>query len=297
MIKFTKLDLHDTFERIKNANIFWVIMATLMFVITIFTNSYRWWKLASLLDYKLSFFHAIRLYFESAFANNFLPSNLAGDALRAYELNALSTGITSWLKAASTVIMERIFGFAMMFLVMIFGLVALEFHPQINMPFTLKLALWLSFIATILGLLAYKLLLKLPFEFINKIKFAIQEYTKCKKSLLIIIFWTLITHLFLLLGNVCTSLAINNTYEHIPFWYWLIITPASTLISFVVPAVKGVGAKEASYVYFLGLLGVPSHDSLAIAFIAFIATLLCSLPGLSYVFRKLDLSRNLSHSG
>ncbi len=57
------------------------------------------------------------------------------------------------------------------------------------------------------------------------------------------------------------------------------------MLSFVIPAVKGVGAKEASYIYLLAFIGVSGSDALAIAFIIFLGTLIATLPGISIVFR------------
>ena len=89
-----------------------------------------------------------------------------------------------------------------------------------------------------------------------------------------------------LAGNVCSAYAMGVTLKALPFWYWLLITPASTLAGFIIPTVKGVGAKEASYIYFLGLVGINTETSLAIAFLSFLATTISTLPGITIAFRR-----------
>ncbi len=289
MIKFCDLDIRKTFTAIKSTHILWFIACTILFTATTFTNAYRWMILVRLLNYKLSFGKAVRMYFESAFSNNFLPTNFGGDAIRAYDLGKKDK---SWLRAASTVLTERFYGFAMMFLMIPVGLFIMKYTRFANaIPAQISLMLWLTFVGTVLFFGTYKLWSRIPLSIVQKMNYAVEEYTKCKKSLVKVVLWTLITHLLLLAGNVCSAYALGININQIPVWYWLIITPAATLAGFIIPAVKGVGAKEASYIYFLGLLGISSDTSLAIGFIAFIATTLSTLPGLSIAFRKIKFNK------
>ncbi len=289
MIKFCNLDLQKTWIAIQETNFAWFIATTVMFTGTVFTNAYRWMILAKLLDYKLDFSKACRMYFESAFSNNFLPTNFGGDAIRAYDLGKRDK---SWLKAASTVMVERLYGFAVMFCMIPVGLFFIRYTKFAHaLPPNVALALWFTFIATVVGLGSYKLWSKIPLGIVQKLNYAVEEYTKCHHSLRLVLLWTFITHLLLLAGNVCSAYALGVGTGEIPIWYWLIVTPASTLAGFIIPAVKGVGAKEASYIYFLGLLGIGSDTSLAIGFIAFVATTISTLPGVSIAFRKLKFNK------
>ena len=284
LVKVADLDLIKTWKAIQGTDIKWFVATTIMFMATTFTNAYRWWTLARLLDYDFSLFKAIRMYFEAMFANNFLPSNFGGDAIRAYDLGRKDK---SWLKAASTIVSERFFGFAVMVCMIPFGLLIMEFSQILGaLSQEIKALLLLTFAGLIVGIVSYKLWSKIPWGIVQKFNYAVQEYTKCSRSLRTVIIWTFITHMFLLAGNVCSAYALGVAIHEIPAWYWLLMTPAATLASFVIPAVKGVGAKEASYVYLLGFLGISADKGLAIGFIAFVATLIASLPGLSIAFSK-----------
>lgn len=288
-IKFLNLDLVETWETLKETNWVWFILCCLALLATLFTNTYRWMILANQLDYKLKYPEALKMYFEAMFSNNFLPSNFGGDAWRSYELGRRDK---AWLKAASTVIMERLFGFTMMFALMPIALIAMKFSPYKGaIPEKIELALWLSFAGMIFVYSTYFLWSKINFNFIQKIKFTIEEYTRCHKSMQTVILWTFITHVFLMLSNIFAALATNVGFEQIPFWFWFIVVPTSTLLSFVIPAVKGVGAKEASYIYLLAFIGIGSSDALAIAFLIFLGTSISTLPGLSIVFRKSEMKK------
>lgn len=298
VFKSSNIDIVNTVEKLKCTNLKWFLIGAAFFTITTFTNTYRWLKLASLLGYKVKYHHGLKTYFESTFGNNFLPTNFGGDALKAYDIGKADK---SWLKAASTVFMERLFGFTMMFSLVPIGLIISKYTTYKDViPLKLELSLWAAFLCLVLGLISYPLWSRIPLSFVQKIKFAVQEYTRCHKSLASVLLWTFITHIFFITGNIAMALAMRIEMSQIPLWFWFILVPASSLAGFVVPSVKGVGAKEASYIYLLGLIGINGDASLAIAFLTFLATVIATLPGVSIVFRKTKMpkmnSDNLENS-
>ena len=289
VFKSCDIDVIKTWEKLKDTNIKWFIIGCILLMGTTFTNTYRWLKLASMLGYKVNYFHGLKTYFESTFGNNFLPTNFGGDALKAYDIGKADK---SWLRAASTVIMERVFGFTLLFTQVPVGLIISKYTIfKDAIPHKLELLLWAAFAAVISVVLSFPLWSRIPLGFVQKIKYAVQEYTRCHKSLLSVTIWTLITHVFFVGGNIAMGLAMNIGTDQIPIWFWLILVPASSLAGFVMPSVKGVGAKEASYIYLLGLIGVGGDLSLAIAFLTFIATVIVSLPGVSIAFRKVKIPK------
>lgn len=288
LIKFARVDIKSFCEQIKNTNLFWFIVTVITCVIQIFTNTYRWHILTGLLGYKMNFSKALKLYFEGSFANNFLPINVGGDAIRAYELGKAQK---DWLRAASTVFVERLIGFIIMFSSLPIGLITLSLDSDTMGLFSPSLlySLWGIFILMIIGLLSYQLWSRIPFGFVQRIKYAVEEYTKCHKSMTKVFIWTFATHLLLLLSNISAAKSLGADTTLIPVWYWFIITPASTLAGFIIPSAKGIGAREAAYVYFLGLLAINSEKSLAIAFVSFIAAVASTLPGITIMFDKIKL--------
>jgi len=289
VFKSCDIDLVQTWSKLQETDLKWFIIGCILFLSTTFTNTYRWLKLASLLGYKVKYLHGLKTYFESLFGNNFLPTNFGGDALKAYDIGKADK---SWLRAASTVIMERLFGFTMLFSLVPIGLIVSKYTIYRDaIPAKLEFALWLVPAGALFGIISFPLWSKIPLNFIQKVKYAVQEYTRCHKSLLSVIVWTFITHILFISGNISIALAMGAGLDQIPFWFWLILIPASSLAGFVVPSVKGVGAKEASYIYLLGLIGVNGDISLAIAFLTFIATVIVSLPGASIAFRKVKIPK------
>ncbi len=286
LLKFAKLDPVAFFDQVKSVNVFWLAMSSLAFLIQIMTNSYRWNLLTKLLDYPLKYIRALGWYFQGAFSNNFFPTNLGGDALRAYYLGKDKK---DWLRAGGTVLMERVLGFLMLIFNIPVGLAFLYFSPVYErIPVLIIYAAWLLFASTVIGVLSYKLWTKIPFGPIQKLRFAIDEYTKCHKSISKVVLWTFITHVFLITANICAARAVGIGFYDVPAWYWFLLLPVAILVSFLIPSMKGMGAKEASYVYFLGLLGIQSEKALAVSFVILAAMMISSLPGFIGVMSRLE---------
>jgi len=280
--KVAKIDFGNFWQQINNTDMRWFSVALFFYLIQIFTNTYRWQILLKVLDYKLSYWRALQLYFEGTFSNCFLPINVAGDALRAYKLGREHS---DWMRAASTVLIERILGFTMMLTLIPVGLLCLQLSPQRDLvPLSLQYSLALAFMAMPAGYLSYALWSRIPVPFIIKLKYAIETYLKHYRKILKMILWTVITHAFLVLGNVFVAMSLGVGLDQVPLWYWLLLVPAASVAGFTVPSVKGLGAKEATYVYILGFIGISPDTALAIAVVAFSAYMITSVPGITIIW-------------
>ncbi len=291
--KVAKIDFHKFIDELNHVDPYWFSIALFFYLIQIFSNTYRWQILLKVLDYKLSYWHALQLYFEGTFSNCFLPINVAGDALRAYKLGREHN---DWMRAASTVLIERILGFTMMLTLIPVGLVCLHLSAQRDLvPMGLQYSLLIAFLMMPIGYLSYALWSRIPIAFIAKLKYSIEVYAKHLSSIFKMLTWTVITHGFLIAGNICVALSLGVGLDTIPFWYWLLLVPAASVAGFAVPSVKGLGAKEATYVYILGFIGISPDTALAIAVVAFSAYMITSVPGITIIWthgvsKKIDPS-------
>lgn len=282
--KYGGINFPEIWQNIKNTDPLWYGLALTAYLIQIFTNTYRWHKLTVMIDYKISYWKALKLYFEGTFSNCFLPTNFAGDALRAYKLGSQDK---NWIKAASTVLVERMLGFVMMFTLIPIGLFFLQ-HSEFKskVPIELEYSLLAAFAAMVIAIGTYKLWSRINIAPIQKINYAVGIYTSCHKSISKVLLWTFLTHLFLLAGNICAAQALGISLSDIPFWHWFLLIPTAALAGFVVPSVKGLGAKEASYVYVLGIIGIDTNTALSIAVLCFSSFLISSVPGISVIFNR-----------
>mgnify|MGYP002713051729 CR=1 FL=1 len=119
---FQNVDLIDIWEKIKQADPFWVIFAFLLVNASLVVRAYRWQILLIGLHAKVRFSRLVELYFAANFFNSVLPSGITGDVIRAVEVAQNVPGSV----AGGTVIVDRATGLMALFLL---ALLSLPFRP------------------------------------------------------------------------------------------------------------------------------------------------------------------------
>ena len=197
-----KFDPKSFIDKILQLDLRFFALASFFSVLTIVTNTYRWWIITKGFNYKISYWTGLLWYFEGMFANNFFPSNVGGDALRAFYLGTLKhaadkqdsenaeikdsrqadEGIAKskhyhdWLSAGLTVILERLFGFTMMFFFFPLSLIFIYSQNLAHtMPERLIQSLFILSIVPFFAFFGYKIWIKIPIPLaiFQKIKIAV----------------------------------------------------------------------------------------------------------------------------
>ena len=202
-------------------------------------------------------------YLLGFFWNNFLPSALGGDAVRALALRA-SSGRTD--VAVTSVLMTRVAG---LWSIVLLATVVALFHAtrvgwQATLPFLLvatgALIVTVGGTTFLLGTPISVLMRRLP-ERLNDWHAHLRTYGKQPVRLLQALGCALAIQLCAVAINAFTAQALN-----------LAITPGQLLVSIplinlaaIVPiSLGGFGVREGSYLYFLGLVGVGLFATLAV---------------------------------
>jgi uncharacterized membrane protein YbhN (UPF0104 family) len=118
---FWKIGLGETLAALRRADLRYLLVAFLLFVLSLGIRAYRWLVLIRGLDPRVPFGRLLRLYFVGQFFNTFLPSAFGGDVVRALEL----TQDTDTSAAIGTVLLDRMTGLLVLF---VMGLAALPFY-------------------------------------------------------------------------------------------------------------------------------------------------------------------------
>jgi glycosyltransferase 2 family protein len=95
-------------EVLFNADLIWVLLASLLFFISVVAGAYQWYLLLRIQGIQFRFRDCFRTYYSGMFLNNFLPGTVGGDALRVYEVQK---GMEGWGKAAAATFLDRLIGF------------------------------------------------------------------------------------------------------------------------------------------------------------------------------------------
>ena len=116
---FAVTDTTEIFDRLKEADLAWLSVAFVCLTMLTFLMARRWQLTAHALDLDLGFWRAVGEYYLAQMVNLVLPGGVMGDAARAIRLR--NEG--DLLRAAQSVMLERLIGQATLFGMMLGGFV------------------------------------------------------------------------------------------------------------------------------------------------------------------------------
>ena len=105
VILFFTIDT-DTLSGLQNCNIWFLLLAVLMHVVSIAFWALRIMAMSRSLGYKVPFLHTFNLVCSNQFIASVTPSQVGGEPVRIYELNKAGVPVA---EATAVVLMERVF--------------------------------------------------------------------------------------------------------------------------------------------------------------------------------------------
>jgi len=97
----------DVYKNLRTINSWWLVLYTIILLIGIFISSYKWKLLTAFKDIHASHWIFFKLYLIGTFINNFMPSFIAGDAFKAYQIGEAKN---KYAQASWAVLMDRVSG-------------------------------------------------------------------------------------------------------------------------------------------------------------------------------------------
>jgi len=251
-VVYRKIDLNKVLEIIKNSDLIYLFLATIVFNISQIVSSFRHRYILKSLNIKLNKIDSIKLYYIGMFYNTFLPGGIGGDGYKLYFLN--KTFHKKVKPILQSLLLDRISGLGgLLFLLGILFLFS-KFNNTI-----------LSYIDICCLILLYPtlyLLIKLFFkQFLNGFK--------------IYNIYSLSIQFLQLLSTFFIVLAINENY----IIEFLVLFLLSSVVSVIPISFGGVGLRELTFIYGLSYLGLNGDKGVSFSFIFLIITLLSSFIG------------------
>lgn len=264
-----RVDVSALLQKIADVDIFYL---TLMFIIPhlmIGINTFKWQIFLRELGLRLNFNKLFGLYLIATFFNNFLPTMVGGDAVRAYALGR-DTQDASSVTAAT--FMERLVGLA--------GLVSLVplvlFSSIVTDQFPV---VWLLAPASLLGFaLASVMLLSSKFDplwrrlrSIQKLAHLLEFLARTRKavyraaqSLRILLATYLLSLLFYVGAASAVWAAAMSLGANVNIGYLMATVPLVLVAGMLPVSLNGLGITEAGFALFLQLAGVPLVDAVGV---------------------------------
>jgi uncharacterized protein (TIRG00374 family) len=291
-----RIPLGDVLEALRDASWGWILLAFFLVVASLFLRAFRWQILLRGLDASVSYRRLVELYFAGNFFNAFLPSGFGGDAVRIIEVARDVPGNI----AAGTVIVDRITGLVMLF---VMALLVLPFRPE---GFSDNLT-WIILISCLSGLLASLILLQgslirrfgswLPGKFSpvgdGPVAKVLQAVQGCGwKAIARALGVSTIFNLMLVGWWYAAGRALG--YE-IPYIHYLLVVPLLSL-ALLVPSIGGLGVRELLAPYLFTAANLSTNEAaaqaVALSFLVFIIMRTASLLGAPvYIVANIRRSR------
>ena len=271
-------------------------LAFALSIASVAAKAQRWGIVLKARGVEVRYRYLFSSYFVGLFFNNFLPSGLGGDAVRAYD-SARHTGRGT--SAVTAVILERGSG---MLVVFAGGSLLALITP--NLPMSIALLAHGLFISALIGL--FLLWQDFTAGLLNRIGLLVDRLFKGRVSGL----WDKAIGVYaefrafrsqrrllitLLLQAILTqALAMASLYTLVralaadpPFGAFIAVTGIATSLDLVPISLNSLGVREGVYVYFLGLLAVAAPVAAAFALsIRIMALIQAMIGGLIFMWRS-----------
>ncbi|MFN8534742.1 MAG: lysylphosphatidylglycerol synthase transmembrane domain-containing protein [Dehalococcoidia bacterium] len=250
-----------------------LLVAFVLYLSAISLNAYKWGVLLRAQGAEVPLGQLIRSTFVGLFFGNFLPSNVGGDAVRAFDLSRYMANGTI---AATSVIVDRMTGLLVFIAsAAIFGLVAAFWtgSSALWQVSILSLALFLGGALLFLGLITRSVTRQAKYLFdlippLNRLRMtgrmvadAFAAYRRAPGA----VAWAAIVSFGIqTLTSVVNWLVGVSLGLDAPFIYFFVFNPIIAFILLVPISINGIGIQQAVYVFFYATLAGLMSESQAL---------------------------------
>ncbi len=275
-----KINWTEVLFFLKGISLWKIAVYFIFLLVSILISSVKWKLLAGYKGIEAPLKEFFSLYLTGMFINNFMPSFIAGDTFKAYQLGKKEK---RYIQAAGSVVVDRITGLiAAMFLTIVFSAInwqTISSNRTLVALNAIVVAALIMLIAVLFstGLSFWKKMKKYVPEKFQEILKDFHEYNEIgiltKATLLGVVY------------NV-VGLALSN---YVLFWalgikiniidYFSVIFIISVVITLPI-SINNIGIKEWAYAAFFGIFGVGSAAVVAVALISRVLQMLLSFAAL-----------------
>ena len=230
----------------------------------------------------------VRYYLIGTFFNNFLPTSIGGDAVRAYyiarECGRPSVGVSS-------ILAERLSG---LFVLVLFPVVA--FYPSAtSIPGSVQRVLG----GGLAGLVLLAALLALPRVRKNGIRLlpcrvrnamehvsgSLRRYLSDTRNLTIVIICSILFNGLMILAAWFIAAALGLDLRMIDL---MVVVPLVVVLTLIPFSLNGLGIREGGFIFFLADFGVSSTEALSFSLLNYLLVFLLSIVGGGlFAFRRI----------
>jgi uncharacterized protein (TIRG00374 family) len=290
------VDLQRLWLAIRQASWWWLAAALGLYFLMLAVSAWRWSLLLHAQGVRVAGSRLLGSFLVATFFNNFLPSNIGGDVIR---IRDTATAARSRTLAATIVLVDRLLGLLALVLTAALGAtITREVLHSAAGPLNPWL-LWVGFtIGAVISAQAFLTpkslaLLCRPLRAIHaewvdqrlaRITHALERFRTAPVALLGGAAGAIAVQLILVAFYVAIAYSMQIPVSP---WHLAVIVPVSFVVQMLPISVNGFGVREATFVSYFALLGLPREAALLLSFVGAVLIMLWSLAGAAvYMARR-----------
>ncbi len=280
---FTRIHIERFVETFTKADLSYVAVILIVYLVSQFVGVIRWMILARPLGFKTPLKVLVHYYLIGMFFNLFAPGTVGGDVSRIYylardgEQNVDKKWGGATMHAAVSVFIDRVIGMAVLVWL---GAIALLLFPQYAVPAAVRSVTYALAGAFILGGLLLPVLRRvLPADghpVVVKLRVALRSYRAHWQAVPQAILLSFVVHFIQAWIHVLLGRAIQ---VDIPYSFCLILYPLVGTFSALPVSLNGLGLREGGYLFLFQFIGIGSEKGVAFGLLLFIVVAMDSLIG------------------
>ena len=284
---FRQVDAARLWAAVGAASWAWLGVAALLYFAMLVVSSWRWNMLLRAQGIVMRLPTLIASFLVATFFNNFLPSNIGGDVVRIRDTSGPANSKTL---AATVVLVDR--GLGLLALVLIAALGATASQPGLRnappvQPWILWAGLFFGGVVSIQALRAPTMVTRLaaPLRLLHaewvderlaKLTLALGRFANAPGALMSSAAGAVLVQALLVAFYAAVARGL-----HIPVspWHLAVMVPVSFIVQMIPISVNGFGVREATFVAFFALAGLPAEAAMLLSFMGTAVIMAWSLAG------------------
>lgn len=268
-------DLREVLTTFRTADVRYILFALCLIPLGYLSSVSRWRLLLRAQGGDASFGFLMRSLMTGIFFNNFLPSTIGGDAIRAWD--TARSGVSRGT-ALTIIMVDRFVGLLALLLFATVGLLGAGRLTE-RVP---DLAFWVLGVGAVMVTVAVLLFLpsrlgklRLPGK-LAQVASALFAFQGQGRALAGAFFWSLCLQTAVVVNAWVMARALHVDLGLAPFF---LIVPLAVFLMMIPVSINGIGVRENLFVFFLAAFGVAESTGLAFAWLEYGLLLLQALAG------------------
>lgn len=285
------VDLAGVGRSIQGLSLAWIIFSALAVLAAVAVSAWKWRVLLSELGTPLAFARVVRAYFIGFFFNNFLPTSVGGDVVRAWEAGRDLEDVPA---GAGSVIAERLIASFALAVTAILGIPFVRLgSAAVQVAFALVVLLASATVLTAIFISPEKASRAMSKAMGGRFGSASEKVARSvghvstllrspgallRVGVLSVVFQVLVA---LVNWGIFRSLGVQISPAEA-----VVYSSIVSAVTMVPVSISGHGVREVGYVYFFGLAGVAQTQAVTASLLFFtLVALLTAIGGLFFVMR------------